>query len=165
MNLDYLFDNFSDYAFRLETLPYFASDTRKPGYTQFRETGSLPEDHNSEWRSEVREGTRVGRTYQRLRLFSSPLTEYERYESASYSLSLRAGEDIRSVNRSSVPDARDFWIFDDKWIAYMKYDDRGELVTVDVHEMTEAEKNMARSWMHLFEKAPQISTDQDADAA
>lgn len=154
MDLNSLFDNFEHAAFRLETLPFFASDTRKPGYRNFLETGELPEDHNAAWRAEVREGLRVGRAYLRLRLFSDPLTEYECYEQASYRLSIEAGENIRAVARSSVAEGRDFWIFDERFIAYMNYDRNGELIDVDAHEASEAEKEMAASWLRVFrEKA------------
>lgn len=153
MDLNWLFDNFGSVAFRLEVLPFFASDTRKPGYAVFAETGALPADHNAGWRQEVSDGTRAGRSYRRLRLISEPPSDYERYEIASYALSLIAGEDIRLVPRSAHPGGRDFWLFDDRWIAYMNYDESGELVDVDAHQASAAEKEMAAAWMRVFREA------------
>lgn len=151
MDLESLFDEFEAVAFRLETLPFFPADSRKPAYHEFASTGTLPSDHNAAWRSEIREGTAGGRSYRRLRLFSKPLSEYEKYEQASFSLSLEAGEDIRAVHRiDPVPDP-DFWAFDDRWIAVMDYDSEGEFRGADVREMSASDRDLVTKWMRVFE--------------
>ena len=61
-----------------------------------------------------------------------PLTDYLRYEMAVYAKNAEAGEEIRliGVSRSSwpvgVPQATDFWLFDDKEVWDMHYDDSGQ---------------------------------------
>ena len=152
MDLDSLFDNFESVAFRLETLPFFASDTRKPGFQTYLDTGKLPADHNAPWRQEVRDGTLRGRSYHRLRLFSSPLTDYERYERDVYALSIEAGEVIRAVFRSEHEVGADFWLFDNSWIAYMEYDSEGEFLGTQVHEVSDSEKGMTSKWIRIFEQ-------------
>lgn len=67
------------------------------------------------WLNVVREVTASGRAVQRVRVVTTPPTDYIRFEAAAVPASAAAGEDIRYLPRAAaagLPD-HDFWIFDD----------------------------------------------------
>ena len=94
------------------------------------EAVELPADHP--WITRVRENCGNGRTMERVRVISNPLSDYERFELALYPHSRAAGEKIRVVERRSVEDAEDFWLFDDTVAVVLRYDAAGHFLGADV---------------------------------
>lgn len=136
------FDNFTATAFRLETLQHYAGEEDR--LEAFSLGLPLPERsvRTSPWLARIAVGTAAeGKRWQRVRVVEEPLTEYTRYELASYVESQAAGEEIRIARRPPIPPTSlrgDFWLFDVGWAsAYalkMAYGDDGvfldaELVT------------------------------------
>ena len=72
---------------------------------------------------------------QRVRVVSTPLTDYERFELALFPPSLEAGEDIRvisrSVFRSIVRVSEDFWLFDSQTAVMLRYDSAGRFLRAE----------------------------------
>lgn len=67
---------------------------------------------------------------------SEPLTEYTRLEFAAYRDNIAAGERVRVVSRAALADAdqswatKDFWIFDERLVVLLSYDDEGRFLGV-----------------------------------
>ena len=113
------FDGFTRSAFRLETLPaYAAGGEEGERIAAFREGRPRPERsvRTSPWLARIAVTTAAGKTWQRVRLLDEPLTEYQRYQLASYVESAACGEEIRIAVRASRPApgtlGHDFWLFD-----------------------------------------------------
>jgi hypothetical protein len=65
----------------------------------------------------------------RVHAVAVPVSEYIRFEIAAYQASLEAGEQIGLVDRSLHPEmVEDFWIFDDRRVAVLRYDDTGRFL-------------------------------------
>src|SRR6266542_6119245 len=65
---------------------------------------------------------------QRVRIVSSPLSDYERFELALYRLSNRAGEEIRISNAAEIRSFGDWWLFDGEAVIVLKYDATGRFL-------------------------------------
>lgn len=132
-----LLQNFRHTAFRLETLERYTVPQEAEWFAAWRRTGRLPEltPENDSWLRMVRDHTRAGRVMQRVRVVSTPLTDYERFELALFPPSLEAGEDIRvisrSVLRSTLRVREDFWLFDRQTAIMLRYDLEGRFLRAE----------------------------------
>jgi hypothetical protein len=157
MEYGQLFDAFTDFAFRLETLPSYSSPEDNEAIKRFRATGTMSEPADSSWVAFVRASVATGKRIRRLRLISAVPTEYENFELQAYRFNMGAGEDIRVAHRPEGAQSKDFWLFDDQWIAYIRYSDVGEFLGADVEELVS--QGEVGKWIRLFEKA--TSTPRD----
>ena len=77
---------------------------------------------------------------QRVRLVSTPLTEYQRFQFRwGYEENTAAGEEISILDQR--PDglwAVDFWLFDDRLAVVLEYDDEGRFLRPVVAETVES---------------------------
>lgn len=74
----------------------------------------------------IRAATDAGQSYRRVRVVSTPLTDYARYSLWVSRLNVGAGEDIRYLARDDIPDGLvgfDYWLFDSRTAARMHFDD------------------------------------------
>jgi len=132
-----LLQNFRRSAFRLETLERYTVPQEAEWFATWRRTSRLPEltPENDSWLRRVRDHTRAGRVMQRVRVVSTPLTDYERFELALFPPSLEAGEDIRvisrSVLRSTLVLREDFWLFDRQTAIMLRYDSAGTFLSAE----------------------------------
>jgi hypothetical protein len=135
-----LFEHFARSAFRLEARDsYDVSVERKP-FTAFLNRGTRPRrsTQTDPWLRLVSDRTASGKTMQRVRLFTTPLNDYTRFEFALYEDNVAAGEDIRVIDRASLDDAargwsdEDFWLFDDETVALMRYDAAGAFLRAEL---------------------------------
>lgn len=65
-----------------------------------------------------------GKFVHRVRVVSVPLSDYSRFGLWCAEHAIQAGEDIRYLNRAQargLPDF-DYWLFDSKWAAQLKFD-------------------------------------------
>lgn len=110
------FDRFTRTAFRLECLQHYGGEEDRQ--QAFGAGLPLPERsvRTSPWLARIAVTTATqGKRWQRVRVVEEPLTEYTRYELASYVESQAAGEEIRIARREAVPVTAmrgDFWLFD-----------------------------------------------------
>ena len=128
-----LLKTFRHSAFRLETLGHYTVPQEAEWFATWRRTGRLPEltPDNDSWLRMVRDHTRAGRVMQRVRVVSTPLTDYERFELALFPPSLDAGEDIRVISRSVVGVSEDFWLFDAQTAVMLRYDSAGSFLRAE----------------------------------
>jgi hypothetical protein len=159
MDISTMFSEFKTSAFRVEGLPAYNVDSETEAFTYFQTNGQLPEGHNQDWADEIKANLARGASMKRLRLFTLPLNDYERFERAAYDVNTAAGEEIRALDVTNFEPVKDFWAFDDKWIAWMIYDSTGAWQGADVREMTDRDREMVRGWLDLFHSAPFV---QDA---
>lgn len=156
MTLSELFETFQLSAFRLEGRPNYSVDEEKTALEFHESTGRLPENYGEEWFKFVKSQIQLGKKVQRLRLLSIPLSKYERFEINAYP-GLMGGEDIRFTGRSDQPYEYDFWLFDNKWLARMDYDEDGRLAGSTIFELTGKEEEYASGWLALYRDSPSIS--------
>ena len=130
-----LFAGWKHSLFRLETLPEYLVEAEAERFQAFREGRPLPErpDESREWYRYIEETISGGRRWQRVRVVSRPLTDYLRFELASYPDTARLGYETLIAEREGHPELAalmsDFYLFDgDEESAFailMSYDDQG----------------------------------------
>lgn len=136
-----LFNKFEHTAWRLETRQRYASDEAGERWARFIETGSLDGDAADvpaarRWRDTIRAQVAQGKRVERVRIVDQPATLGQRYlfESAKWNIGL--GEDIRNMWRADADrlrlPAEDFWLFDSRLIALLRFDDDDQLTHVDL---------------------------------
>lgn len=153
MNLAEAFSQFSSSAFRLEGLPEYKVEEEAEALAYYERTGRLPQDFNADWLAFLRRSVEAGKRVERLRLLSEPPTPYERIELEAYPRSIESGEVVHAAARSAFPYLSDFWFFDDRLIANMRYAEDGSFLGADVHECTPAELDYVHEWYERFERA------------
>jgi hypothetical protein len=136
-----LCDKFEHTAWRLETRKRYASDEAGERWARFVEKGNLDEDEADvpearRWRDTIRAQVAQGKRVERVRIVDRPATLGQRYlfESAKWNIGL--GEDIRNMWRADAErlrlPAEDFWLFDSRLIALLRFDDDDQLTHVDL---------------------------------
>jgi hypothetical protein len=128
-----LFENVEESWFRLETLQAYAVDYEREEFERFLSTGRL-EREPGDWQRMIRRHVDAGRSLRRVHVVQEPLTDYLRYEIEAYRQNSAAGEEIRLLPvrstgwPSGLPEDVDFWLFDDREVWDMHYDDEGRFV-------------------------------------
>ncbi|MFF2352521.1 DUF6879 family protein [Kitasatospora sp. NPDC058115] len=131
------FSAFERAAFRLETLDDYSQSGGVDAFHAFLAGKEQPEDYRSAgWVGTVSEATRVGKRMYRVHVLSRPLTDYLRFELAwGYHRNMAAGEEffiLDTTDRENpIPQAPDFWLFDDEAVAAMNYDGNGKYLGAD----------------------------------
>lgn len=155
MSVD-LFSSFTKSAFRLESLPEYRVDSERDAFAQFLTTGEADMSKEPEllsWCQMVEEKTTNGARVDRARIICSPATDYTRFEmTCGYPHITKAGEVIRLLSEDDFDiacdeeeldvvfnrwGALDFWLFDDRHLLIMDYDDDGTYL--GVNESTDEE--------------------------
>ncbi|MEV6407311.1 DUF6879 family protein [Streptomyces bobili] len=136
-----LFSTFEHTAWRLETRRRYASDEASDRWERFIETGSVGEDWEEgspakAFRDTMRAQTAQGKRVGRVRLVDHPATTGQRYLLESARWNIASGEDIRNMwradaDRLQLP-AEDFWLFDSRLIALLRFDGDDQLTHVDL---------------------------------
>jgi hypothetical protein len=130
------FGRFERSAFRVEARDRYDVDNEREEFAAFLEGKSMrPRTAESgPWLALVAAGRAAGRVIERVRIVSEPLTEYTHFEFAAYRDNIAAGEKVRVVPRAALADAdqgwasEDFWIFDEKLVVLLSYDDNGHFL-------------------------------------
>ena len=148
MTLSELFENFESSAFRLEGLPVYVIPEEREALHYYQKHQSVPAEFNSDWAAFVKEKISAGKVIQRLRLLSNNLTQYEQFELAAYSTE----EDIRLALRDDHPYTGDFWLFDNKWLVCLQYDDSGQYLGSRLADVNEHHADISY-WLATYESA------------
>jgi len=139
---DQLFRGFRHSARRLESRDRYAGD--KDPFQRWL-AGDVKEPERSgrraAWLDRVEAVTAAGGRYERVRIVTEPLTDYQRFALRSCRQNVESGEDIRYLERTSANGldlpAHDFWLFDGERIALMYFsaDDRliGTQLMIEPH--------------------------------
>lgn len=132
-----LFAKFEHTAWRLETRRRYASDEATDTYRQFVETGRIDWDSVDNWYCElIRAQTGQGKRVERVRIVDRPATTGQLYLLENVKRNSGLGEDIRNMwrddaDRLHLP-AEDFWLFDSRLVALLRFDDDDRLTHVDL---------------------------------
>ena len=86
----------------------------------------------SDWPSLVQARTSTGRAMGRVQVVTRPVSEYMAWRLSCYMLHSIAGEVVQLAYRDEMPADlagihEDFWVFDDRNVIVMDYDERGAL--------------------------------------
>ncbi|MEU4119521.1 DUF6879 family protein [Kitasatospora sp. NPDC028055] len=133
------FSEFGREAFRLETLDDYSQSGGVDAYHAFLAGEEQPEDFKtSGWVTTVGDAVRAGKRMYRVHILSRPLTDYLRFELGwGYRRNMAAGEEFFILDTTDqanpLPEAPDFWLFDDATAAEMSYDDNGKYLGSEFH--------------------------------
>ncbi|MET7363807.1 DUF6879 family protein [Streptomyces sp. NPDC005562] len=131
-----LFETFAHSAWHLETRRGYASDRDDPGFAEFRRTGRAPMDLGSDWCRNILRQTSSGKYVGRVRVVDDPLSEGQRFLMDYSRCNAATGEDVRSIWRADAQRAHlpeeDFWIFDSRLVAVLRFDDEDTFHDVEV---------------------------------
>jgi hypothetical protein len=135
------FSLFTRSAWRLETLPAYGTASSDPDFAAYLELGGLTplgqRPRKQAWMAAVRAAVAEGRQLGRVYIARPPLSDYARYELATYPENADAGEDIRIVDLAAHPGldellaglGPDFWLLDDERVLIMSYDPQGRFIS------------------------------------
>jgi hypothetical protein len=141
------FDAHKREAFRLETRQSYGIESERAEYEQFLSTGRLHIPETDQWLTRLRQFRQTGRWVGRVHVLTRPLTDYLRYEFAVYGFTVAAGEDVRILDATDMPDPglpnQDFWLFDERAVVVMEYDDDGN--------------QLGRELLEEFDPAPYVA--------
>lgn len=135
---DWLKD-FEREAFRLETLDDYSQSGGVDAYQAFLAGKSQPEEYKTAgWLTTVGNAVQAGKRVYRVHVLSRPLTDYLRFElSWGYRRNMTAGEEFfildTTTQENPIPEAPDFWLFDNETVGAMSYDGEGKYLGVDFH--------------------------------
>jgi hypothetical protein len=125
------FSTFASEAFRLEILDAYNIPSSAEHIRAFLAGEPQPDDfRENSWVDTVRDATRGGKRMYRVHILSRPLTDYLRYELGwGYTRNAEAGEEFFILDTTEqpnpLPEAPDFWLFDERTPAVMHYDATG----------------------------------------
>ncbi|WP_330330541.1 hypothetical protein OHS33_12900 [Streptomyces sp. NBC_00536] len=128
---------FSREAFRLETLDDYSKAGGVDAYRAFLAGEPQPEKfQTAEWMTTVGNAVQSGKRIYRVHVLARPLTDYLRFElSWGYRRNIEAGEEFFILDITSqenpIPDALDFWLFDEQTVGAMNYDGEGKYLGLD----------------------------------
>jgi hypothetical protein len=131
-----LFTTFEHSAWHLETRRGYASDREDPSYAEFLETGTAAMDLDSEWCTNITRQTSSGKYVGRVRVVDAPPTKGQLYLLDYARCNAATGEDVRNLwradaDRAHLP-AEDFWIFDSRLVAVLRFDDDDAFHDVEI---------------------------------
>ncbi|WP_244207198.1 DUF6879 family protein [Streptomyces swartbergensis] len=131
-----LFRTFRHTAWRLETRRRYASDEETDTYRQFTETGAAEWDPDEPYCELIRSQTAQGKRVERVRIVDQPPTTGQLYLLDNARRNSALGEDIRNLHRSEADrlqlPGEDYWLFDSRLVARLRFDDDDQLVDVEV---------------------------------
>jgi hypothetical protein len=139
-----LFHEFEHTAFRLETLQQYSVEYEEAPFRAFRAGEERRSDPAyADWVETIKSNRSAGKRMSRVHVIREPLSEYVRYELTwPYPDNVAAGEDIRilAVTGDTWPadlPRQDYWLFDSRHAAIMRYDEDGGFVEADLVEEPE----------------------------
>ncbi len=133
------FANFRYSLFRLEALQVYGGSGEEDSLAAFQAGEPIPlSPALRKWTQMLRQRVRSGCAVQRVHIVTSPLTDYMRFELASYAPNVEAGEDVRIIPVLSdgpwpedVP-RDDFWLIDSSELWSQHYDPDGTWLGVEL---------------------------------
>lgn len=132
LSLGDLFSSFKKSAKRLELLQeYHIEGDEWDSFQKFINGEAVsPYPELAEWNEQISEWRKQGKTIERIRLLENPLSEYLKYEIfEAYVPGTIVGQKINFVSPKQLEKVvgkkklKDFWIFDDKYVFEMDYDE------------------------------------------
>ncbi|MFF7553555.1 DUF6879 family protein [Streptomyces olivaceus] len=131
-----LFHHFEYSAWHLEARRGYASDREDEGYAVFQDTGVAPMDLDSDWCRNITAQTTAGKQVGRVRVVDQPPTEGQRFLLSYARCNAATGEDARCITREDAErahlPAEDFWLFDSRLVAILRFDDQDVFHDVEI---------------------------------
>ena len=151
-----LFSTFERSAFRLETRQQYLVDEEAELVHAFLEgRPSPPSAAMDQWLSLIRTNTNAGKRMYRVHILEQPLTGYVRWELSTYPANAAAGEQIFIADRARLKDLReDFWLFDDRDLVTLRYDEDGHWLGVDLRPESDLDRYRVMRDLALAEAVP-----------
>ena len=125
-------------AFRLQLLGTYSVESERTDYDAFLDGEPFPDRSNNDWLKTISANVAAGRKWMNIHVLPERLTCYMRYIIEWwYIYQQKSGADIRFVLaedaeaiRRMAP--RDFWLFDDKTLLWMHYDNTGAFLGAEL---------------------------------
>lgn len=137
---DQYFEASTRSIFRFEGLPRYTVQEEASAIAAFKavKTEGITPLHQ-DWYDFVREKSEAGVAVSRIRAVTCPtMTDYETWETKwAYPFNTAAGENIKLIDRAQAYKCfkglapKDFWIFDDRWAAWVNYDHNGSFLGLE----------------------------------
>lgn len=131
-----LFRTFKHTAWRLETRHRYASDEVTDTYQQFTEFGAAEWNPDDPYCALIKPQTAQGKRVERVRIVDDPPTTGQLYLLDNARRNSSLGEDIRNLRRADADrlqlPSEDFWLFDSRLVALLRFDDDDQLVDVEL---------------------------------
>ncbi|TDU04753.1 hypothetical protein EDD99_3228 [Streptomyces sp. 846.5] len=144
------FDSMECEAFRLETLPVYRVPQEEDAVRRFLAGEPLPLSATQGWTTRIQGYADSGRKVRRVHVLTRPLTDYLRFEFEHYRHNVAAGEDIRILDITEVPNPglpdQDFWLFDESRVVLMNYEADGTQID---REILEGDPGLYREWRRI----------------
>jgi hypothetical protein len=143
LTLQELFSSFTDSAFRFEALPAYLMQDEVSLLEAYQRRDPCPPEPRGEWAEwllSLREWSENGKCVRRVRMLPANPTTYVKCElDWGYPVNVKAGENIRIIGETEVLKLaaqipRDFWLFDSKAVAILKYSEKGEWLGAEILE-------------------------------
>jgi hypothetical protein len=145
-----LFRTFTMSVFRLETLQRYTVPQEAERLATFLAGRPLPkrDPTTHPWLRLIADTTAAGKRWYRVHVVDLPLSDYVRYELASYAETQAAGFETYIAERGAHPDLdglrQDFWLFDDRLVLVMHYDDAGRPLESELAPEAELDAYLTR---------------------
>lgn len=150
------FKNFKVSATRIETLPVYDAPHEREDFSYYLTGATVPSDRNVEWADNIRQSVASGKYMGRVHIIDHSLNPYLQFEiDWYYAVNGAAGEDIRFIFREDVPDVvyTDTWLFDDKTVLDLAYNDEGELLYINENDHPERLKEARIAWRAFYKQS------------
>lgn len=142
--LEALFDDFEHAAFRLETRSRYTVDSETQRLGRYLAGDPLEiEPGTRDWLEFMAVEIESGKRWHKVHILRSPLSDYLRFECEwGYAVSAQYGQEIHIIDEAEtarpegIPD-EDFWLFDDKTVVLLHYDDDGHFLGADLASETD----------------------------
>lgn len=122
-------------VFRLETLDAYDVPEEAERLAAFLTGRAMPPrtPGNDPYLERVARLTAAGRTVARVHVVGQPHSDYVRYELACYAENVAAGEQVLIAERAGYLSnlVEDFWLFDDRTVALMRYSPEGTFLGIE----------------------------------
>lgn len=127
------FENFNEYAFRLELLQKYSVESELKSFSDFFDNGKIDPNKNLRWHKIISGAKQRGAIINRVHVIRLPLSDYLKYELEEYKFNIIAGENIFLLNKNDFESDInfDFWLFDDKIVLKMNYNQNGEFLSFE----------------------------------
>jgi Family of unknown function (DUF6879) len=152
-----LLRGFKRTAFRFETRDRYNSEVGRAPFRRY--LAGEPDDYEWHrwWLDMVRRDRAEGKVWQRVRIVSVPLSDYNRYALTVARLSVAAGEDIRYLDRAAADRLGitpfDAWLLDARRLVRLDFNDtddtfRGAEAVTDPAEVDRHNRWRELAWDH-----------------
>lgn len=131
----YIDEHFHRSAWRLEALDVYDVESDGDDVARYLAGQDRPTNTTQgPWLEQLRNDTAAGKSWSRVHVFRGPLSDYLRYECEwGYVYNVAAGEDVRILDLTERDEPagllnEEFWLYDDRYVLVMKYDDAGHFL-------------------------------------